>query len=69
MASPARLAFYRRVGRPVVTDEERAQARALRRAGWTLQQIAEQMGRVKSTIYWMVKDEHSSLRDTHRAVR
>lgn len=46
-----------RAGRPVVSDEERVRARELRATGMTLEAIAEAMGRVKSTIYNILKEQ------------
>ncbi len=42
--------------RPAVTEEERAYARELRAKGWLLEDIANVMGRVKSTICNILKD-------------
>ena len=41
--------------KPDVTEEEREKARELRQKGMTLEAIAQELGRVKSTVYWMLK--------------
>jgi IS30 family transposase len=46
-----------RAGRPVITAEERVRARELRSAGLTLKDIAAQLGRVTSTVHYMLKEQ------------
>lgn len=43
-------------GKPPVTAEERARARELRDKNMTLEQIGQVMGRVKSTVYNMLRE-------------
>lgn len=48
--------YLKGAGRPIVTDAERVRARELRAQGLTLEAIANAMGRVKSTIYNILKE-------------
>lgn len=48
--------YLKGAGRPVVTDAERARARVLRAQGMKLEDIAKQLGRVKSTVHFMLKE-------------
>ncbi len=41
--------------KPDVTEAEREKARELRQKGMTLEAIGAELGRVKSTVYWMLK--------------
>lgn len=52
LEQPKKRRFYKGA---VVTDAERSRARELRAQGMTLETIAAEMGRVKSTIYRIVK--------------
>jgi len=50
-------AYLASVGRPVVTSEERKRARRFRATGHSLRVIAAKMGRVKSTIFHMLRSK------------
>jgi hypothetical protein len=47
-------AYLKRVGRPVVTDEERARAKKLRDKGKSIRAISKLMGRALSTVFFML---------------
>ena len=59
-AHPKFAAYLASVGKPVVTESEREKARELRAEGLYLREIAERLGRVKSTIHHMLKDGKKS---------
>lgn len=55
-------ASLRRLGKPIVTAEERRRAREMRARGMMLKDIAAVLGRVKSTVFYILLEPETEPR-------